>query len=118
LIPGGVGRQDSTIELSRSNVDTWVSTQTSDALDGFVEDSAINACDSDMAIIKFLLSKGNIEADTDTREEVFVHISIIDDGVDDANRFRVGVEVEADNEGDPVVMGTISIDSMDTVNCY
>ena len=70
-----------------------------------------------MAIVKLLFSEGNIEANTDTRKKVFMHISIIDDRVNNANRFRIGVEVEANSERNPVIVDTISVNSVNTIDC-
>ncbi|KAI6765644.1 hypothetical protein HG530_006714 [Fusarium avenaceum] len=93
-----------TVELISSDIRTRISPKTSDALDGFTEETTVNARDSNMAVVKLFTLEWDVEAKTNTSNEVLLSISIKDQAMNNLDRLRTGVEVESNHEGQPGAM--------------
>ncbi|KAI9155495.1 hypothetical protein HJFPF1_08079 [Paramyrothecium foliicola] len=107
-VPSGLIGELLAGNLSSLDRGTRVTTLASNGLNSLVEEASINTSNADVAVVLLLSLQRDLELDTQTGDKVLVRVTIEDNAVDNADRIGVGIEVEANDEGEPViVVGTL-----------
>ncbi|GKT86451.1 hypothetical protein Ct61P_04301 [Colletotrichum tofieldiae] len=109
LVPSrGVG-QLGALELVVADRGAGISAEASDALHGLAEETSVDAGDPDVAVVLLLSLERDLEADAEAGDEVLLGLAVVDDGVHDTDGLGVVVQVEAQDEGEPVGMAALAL---------
>ena len=54
-------------------------------MDGLVQQSSAHTSNADVAVVMFLFGQWDVEADAETRNEIALRFTVVDDGVDDSD---------------------------------
>ncbi|GJC96757.1 hypothetical protein ColKHC_05583 [Colletotrichum higginsianum] len=106
LVPRGRVGELGALELGVADRGARVPAESRDALDGLAQEAAVDARDAHVAVVLLLALERHLEADAEARDEVLLGVAVVDDGVHDADRLRVVVQVEAQDERQPVGVAT------------
>ena len=77
-----------------------IAAEAGDAADGLGEEAVVFSGEADVAVVRGV-GERDVEADAETVDEVFVFVSVENEGVHHAQRFAVGVQVKPDDKGQP-----------------